>query len=433
MKTGVNNLFNLKEDLNSFTEIKKDIEIGISFSGSTLWILFAAIFLASIGLNVNSTAVIIGAMLISPLMGPIIGIGIGASINDLSIIKKSFTNYFFSIAISLVSSAIYFTFTPLSEAYSELLARTKPNIYDVFVAIFGGFASIIAIATKNKGNILPGAAIATALMPPLCTAGFGIAGSNSVIFFGAIYLFIINSVFIALSAYFFARILNFPLTKLKDKIAEKRISRIILLITLITVAPSIYFGFEMIKNNKFELNANRFIQNEIVEKGGIVIKKNISYDKKNIELVLLGAELDSLQKSEITGKLREYKLDGIELLIQNGITNQNNKKLDEDRPVTQSEINQLKSISHLVDSLMQVDRGRKQIDKEIRLLFPSIKGVFYNSGYNNSNEMFFLLDRQKQLKDIDTSSINKWILNRLDNPSITIKYSHDYSNHSRTE
>lgn len=433
MKTGVNNLFNLKEDLNSFTEIKKDIEIGISFSGSTLWILFAAIFLASIGLNVNSTAVIIGAMLISPLMGPIIGIGIGASINDLSLIKKSFTNYFFSIAISLASSAIYFTFTPLSEAYSELLARTKPNIYDVFIAIFGGFASIIAIATKNKGNILPGAAIATALMPPLCTAGFGIASSNSAIIFGAIYLFIINSVFIALSAYFFARILKFPLTKLKDKIAEKRISRIILLITLITVAPSIYFGFKMIKNNKFESNANRFIQNEIVERGGIVIKKNINYDKKNIELVLLGSELDSLRKSEIIGKLKEYKLDGINLLIQNGIADQKNNKIDEERLVTLSEINQLKNISHLVDSLMQADKARKQVGKEISLLFPFIKGVFYSSGSNNINEVNFLLDGKKQLKDIDTSSINKWILNKLDNSSIIIKYSYDYSNHSSAE
>ena len=173
------------------------IREGIEFKGSTIWILIFAIFIASLGLNTNSTAVIIGAMLISPLMGPIMGIGLGLGINDFELIKKSFRNLGVATIFSVLTSTLYFLISPLNEARSELLARTSPTIYDVLIALFGGLAGIVAMATKQKGNVIPGVAIATALMPPLCTAGFGLANGNMHYFFGAFYLFFINSVFIA--------------------------------------------------------------------------------------------------------------------------------------------------------------------------------------------------------------------------------------------
>lgn len=184
------------EDRESETETIENICRGINFRGSNLWVLIFAIFIASLGLNVNSTAVIIGAMLISPLMGPIMGIGLGLGINDFELIKKAFRNLAIATVFGILTSTFYFLISPLNEARSELLARTTPTIYDVLIAFFGGMAGVVASSTRLKGNVIPGVAIATALMPPLCTAGFGIASGNFTYFFGAFYLYMINSVLI---------------------------------------------------------------------------------------------------------------------------------------------------------------------------------------------------------------------------------------------
>ena len=183
-----------KKDKDNEALIVESIRNGVEFKGTNLWILIFAIFIASLGLNVNSTAVIIGAMLIYPLMGPIMGIGLGVGINDFELIKKAFRNLLIATIFSVLTSTLYFLLSPLNEARSELLARTTPTIYDVLIAFFGGMAGIVASSTKLKGNVIPGVAIATALMPPLCTAGFGLANGNMHYFFGAFYLFFINSV-----------------------------------------------------------------------------------------------------------------------------------------------------------------------------------------------------------------------------------------------
>ena len=180
-----------EDEMETIDYISKNVE----FKGANLWILIFAILVASVGLNVNSTAVIIGAMLISPLMGPIMGVGLAAGINDFELLKKSLKNLGIAIAISIITSTIYFSFTPLNDAQSELLARTEPSIWDVLIALFGGLAGIVAGSRKEKSNAIPGVAIATALMPPLCTAGYGLATGNVYYFFGAFYLFFINSVF----------------------------------------------------------------------------------------------------------------------------------------------------------------------------------------------------------------------------------------------
>ena len=187
------------------------IRNGVEFKGANLWILIFATFIASLGLNVNSTAVIIGAMLISPLMGPIMGVGLAIGQNDFELLKRSLKNYLVATLFSVITATLYFSFTPLNEVQSELLARTSPTIYDVFIALFGGMAGIVALSTKEKGNVIPGVAIATALMPPLCTAGFGLATGNLLYFLGAFYLYFINSVFISLATVIGVRVMHFQL------------------------------------------------------------------------------------------------------------------------------------------------------------------------------------------------------------------------------
>lgn len=193
------------------------IRNGVEFKGTNLWILIFATFIASLGLNVNSTAVIIGAMLISPLMGPIMGVGLAIGQNDFELMKRSLKSFMVATLFSVVTATLYFLFTPLDEVQSELLARTSPTIYDVFIALFGGLAGIVALATKEKGNVIPGVAIATALMPPLCTAGFGLATGNLLYFLGAFYLYFINSVFISLATFLGVRFMHFKRKQLSTR------------------------------------------------------------------------------------------------------------------------------------------------------------------------------------------------------------------------
>ncbi|RRN77853.1 DUF389 domain-containing protein, partial [Pseudoxanthomonas sp. SGD-10] len=254
--------FNISSEREDYALIHDTVEKGIYFRGTNLWILIFAIFIACVGLNVNSTAVIIGAMLISPLMGPILGIGYSLATYEFSIFKKSVYNFGFAVFSSLLASTLYFSITPLNEAHSELLARTQPNIYDVIIALVGGLAGIVAISSKNKGNVIPGVAIATALMPPLCTAGYGLATASWAYFFGAFYLFTINTVFIAVATLITVRFLKYPIWHNADNATKKSANRWVSIVVVVTLVPSIYFGYEMVKQEKFNRDANSFIRNE---------------------------------------------------------------------------------------------------------------------------------------------------------------------------
>jgi len=212
----------LESELDDFEKIHESITKDIVFKGTNLWILVFAIIVASVGLNMNSTAVIIGAMLISPLMGPINGMGYSIATYNFPLFKLALKNFLFAVIASLIASTAYFLLSPISTAHSELLARTSPTIYDVLIALFGGLAGIVAISSRQKGNVIPGVAIATALMPPLCTAGYGLATGQLFYFFGAFYLFTINSVFIAISSVIISQILKFPIRTVVDKLQRKR-------------------------------------------------------------------------------------------------------------------------------------------------------------------------------------------------------------------
>ena len=310
--------FSLKKDKVNESDIILSIKRGVEFKGTNLWILVFATLLASIGLNVNSTAVIIGAMLISPLMGPIMGIGLGVGIYDFELIKRAGWNYLIAVLISILASTLYFLITPLTEAHSEILSRTSPTIWDVFIAFFGGLAGIIAGSSKEKGNVIPGVAIATALMPPLCTAGYGIANGNLFFFIGAIYLFFINSIFICLATFLVVRFLKFQPKEFVNLQREIKIKRIIYAIIALTVIPSIYMAYRIVEKSLFEQNARKYIQNELVFAQTEIISKNLNFksDSRTIEITLIGRHIDSVLIERAKEKLPKYKLGGTKLIIR---------------------------------------------------------------------------------------------------------------------
>lgn len=312
--------FNLESDKANDDETIQYIERNVDFKGANLWILIFAIFIASIGLNVNSPAVIIGAMLISPLMGPILGIGLGVAIFDIDLLRRSVNSLTVAVVISILTSALYFSISPLSDAQSELLARTTPTIWDVLIALFGGLAGIVAGTRKEKGNAIPGVAIATALMPPLCTVGYGLAIGNWYYFFGAFYLFFINSVFISLSTFLVVRYLKFPRKEFVDRARERRVKTIITIFTIITILPSIYLGYVVVKRSIFERNASLFVNQELAFPNSKVINRNFHYDEESpkIEVTLFGEPVEQELLELSREKLRNYGLEDAELVVFQG-------------------------------------------------------------------------------------------------------------------
>ncbi len=286
------------------------VEEDMLFRGHSAWILIFSILIASIGLNANSTAVIIGAMLISPLMGPIVASGLAIGINDFSFLKRALKNFAVAILISLITSAIYFKITPLKEATSELLGRTTPTILDVFIALFGGFAGIIAGSRKESSNVIPGVAIATALMPPLCTAGYGIATWQGHFFFGALYLFFINSVFISLATFVTVKLLKFPKKKHINPETERRVKHIITFIVILFIIPSLILFFNVIKEARFKTNAKLFIKKEISNPGSQLINYNLQYSDTvaSINLYFIGKPVQDSSVNQWIMRLADYNL-----------------------------------------------------------------------------------------------------------------------------
>jgi uncharacterized hydrophobic protein (TIGR00271 family) len=302
--------FNLNIDMDDEETIIENVRWGAELKGANLWVLVFAIIIASIGLNVNSTAVIIGAMLISPLMGPLIAIGLGLSINDFELIKLAVKNLSFALFVSLMASTLYFLITPLDQAQTEILARTSPTIFDVFIAFSGGLAGMVATTRKVKGNVIPGVAIATALMPPLCTAGYGIASGNWQYFFGAFYLYFINCVFIFLGTFLIVRAMQFKKQVFVDKILELRIRRYIYVMIMVTVLPSIYLAYNMINKSITERRINEFLLKEVSSQGMVIIEKSITSEEglTTIEVSAVGASVTEEFVKSINAKLKKYDL-----------------------------------------------------------------------------------------------------------------------------
>ncbi|MBN8571146.1 MAG: TIGR00341 family protein [Ignavibacteria bacterium] len=414
-----------KEDYNTVIE---SITKGVIFRGTNLWILVFAIFIASLGLNMNSTAVIIGAMLISPLMGPIMGLGLGTGINDLALVRKALSNYFFAAIVGLITSTIYFSISPLNDAHSEILARTTPNIYDVLIALFGGLAGIVATSTKQKGNVIPGVAIATALMPPLCTAGYGLATFQFNYSIGALYLFIINTVFIALATFVTVRFLKFPFKHLPDEKADKRSKRIIIAIVVITLLPSIYFGYDIVRNDKFIKEANRFIETEAIFPGDYLLKKTIDAKDKSIELVFGGNEIKSAEIEKLKNKLKNYELDGANLEIKQGFAYlKEEKKLNQVNPLSDvlaQKEKELAIMNNKIDSIRTDSLNYIQLIKEAKTIYPELKNISISpivsaENYSSDSLVLAYLQTSKPIIKSDRTKLQNWLQAKL-NKSVQI-------------
>ncbi len=310
--------FSLTNEKESFETVYANIEAGIVFRGTNLWILIFAIFVASLGLNVNSTAVIIGAMLISPLMGPIMGMGLGLAINDISLLRKAAYNFGVATMVALATSTVFFLLSPINDAHSEILARTSPNVYDVLIALFGGLAGTLATASRNKGNVIPGVAIATALMPPLCTAGYGLATLQLSFFLGAFYLFVINTVFIALATLLMSRVLKFPVKGFDayENTRKKRLA--VWLVTLLTLLPSIYFAFTMVRNENFVKKAKTFIDREAVFDNDYLLSSEVDPVLRKITLVYGGREIRPSEIDTLRSKMGYYQLEETQIDVKQG-------------------------------------------------------------------------------------------------------------------
>ena len=328
----VKGYFNAFPEKDCEDEVVAQISDGVDFHGATLWVLIFAIFIASLGLNVNSTAVIIGAMLISPLMGPIIGMGLAVGTADLKLFKRALTNYLITTVISVVTATIYFTISPITEAQSELLARTSPTLYDVLIALFGGAAGILAISTKSKNNVIPGVAIATALMPPLCTAGYGLAVSNTSYFFGAFYLYFINTVFIAFTTCIGVRLLHFHRKKFVDREKMKRVNYYIAGILLITMIPAGYMTWRIIKQSVIENNIEKFVRDELDNSGTYIVSHEYDSKTKTLNVVAIGKPISVGAIAKAQKSMADYKLGDYTLKVIQGASSdsllaiQRNKK-----------------------------------------------------------------------------------------------------------
>lgn len=407
----------------------ENIKKGANLSGIYFWVLVAAILIASLGLNVNSTAVIIGAMLISPLMGPIMGIGLGLGISDMSIVKKASRNFLIMVGIGLITSFIYFLISPVKESGSELLARTSPTIYDVAIAIFGGFAGILAGSSTQlrNGNVIPGVAIATALMPPLCTAGFGLATGQITFFFGAMYLFFINSIFISLSTYLIVRVLNFPHIKIFEETPKlKRIRWIIWTIVGLFIIPSIFLTIDIIQKFFFEKNANKFIQKEVQTAERFIISPQLTYNRREkiIDFILLGDALDSIQIVGLKKKLPEYGLYKTKLIVQQGgdikemgktITDQVTKGIKVNTKSIQYLYNRVDSLHSSVRKIEMLDSLQIRVGKHAKIIMPELKSLSINYSYDynlnlNKNDTTWLVKMtlqkyvpSKKIRDLQDS------------------------------
>lgn len=302
--------FDLGLDKENELKTIESIAADVDFKGPKMWILICAIFIASLGLNMNSTAVIIGAMLISPLMGPILGFGLGLGITDFKLVKRSLKNLGMMTLIGITTATVYFLLSPVETITSELLARTQPTFYDVLIASFGGLAGITAGASKNKGNVIPGVAIATALMPPLCTAGYGIATMNLHYFIGAFYLYIINAVFIGLATYITVRALDYPRVTYVDKKRGRLLNRAVAVIVICTLLPSIYLAWQMVQTTVKEQAERNFIRSEITGDDRYVLSYD-SYkhgDSTFMTVNVLGSEITEEEEKVLDAKLDGYGL-----------------------------------------------------------------------------------------------------------------------------
>ena len=420
-----------EEDKNKVLE---NVRASITFKGANLWILACAIVIASIGLNVNSTAVIIGAMLISPLMGPIVGAGFALGTYNFDLLKKSMRNLLVATLVGLVVSFLYFYVSPFKETQSELLARTSPNIYDVLIAFFGGLVGVIAITRVEKGNPIPGVAIATALMPPLCTAGYGLAIGNIYYFLGAFYLYTINCFFICIATFVIIKYLKYAPVKFINKSEEKKIRYGITALILIMVIPSFYLAYNLYQQRSFTNNVEHFINNEFTANGYTVIYKKINFNStpREVDLAFLTKKVDSSELVILNKRLANYKLFDTKLVIRQDDQDLKNEILKEinsqNRQVSDKDVaiqGLQQELSVYKQELSVYKDENLEVLKEMKILFPELSKISIGKHLLNPETDSVIIETvltyQSPKKDSEKEEkIREWLRQKLKTKNILV-------------
>ena len=415
---------------------ERSIRSNIFFKGPNVWILTFAIILASVGLNVNSTAVIIGAMLVSPLMGPIFGLGLGLGINDSQLLKDAFKNLLLMVGISLFASFIYFLLTPLKMANpTELLARTNPTIFDVFIALFGGCAGIIETCRKEKGTVFAGVAIATALMPPLCTAGFGLASGKLAYFFGALYLFIINCTFITIATYAIVKYLHFTPVAYAEAAKAKKNKNLITALIVLIIIPSIWSAFVMVKENRFDQHVEAFLTSNKTIGNNYIYDYNITHRKgSKVEVILYGETLSDARKAEFLASAEEYGIKPDQIrFTQHSIEEKRDDeqimktlfdRTDSELKIKDDEILRLKQQIHTIESktIPYID-----ITKELTSQYEGIQevtitrgGTVQTSAMSYSESMIVIIKSEYPLSEAEQLKMTAFLKARLLNENVVV-------------
>ena len=406
----------------------ENIRNNIPFRGPTVYILFAAIVIASVGLNVNSIPVIIGAMLISPLMSPIIGFGMGLGTNDTKLLLRSLKNLGIMFGISLIASTLYFLVTPLeTDNPTELLARTNPSIYDVMIAFFGGVAGILELSRKEKGTVISGVAIATALMPPLCTVGYGIAKLNWHYAGGALYLFFINCVFIALATFLVVKFLHFPMAEEQDKRSWRKIVSYSLLI-LVVLVPSVFSAYSIVRENRFATEARRFVKENQTVSGTYIFDYTTDTSVKpyTLTLRLAGEKLSNDSRAKLYTEAKRHGIRHEQIIFEEDATIEV-RRLNETEIMrdwlssTEEQLRQrddsIRSLNAQLNAYAALVLPSEQIAAELRSQWPEIKDVTLA---RSDESVILLLTTSDALQSTDLERIHNWLSVRLQTPKIEV-------------
>lgn len=435
MKNTILPLFALHHDQADHPAIERSIRQGAKVGGTNLWVLFFAILMASIGLNVNSTAVIIGAMLISPLMGPIIAIGFGVATNDAELIRSSLRTLGMFVAISLVTSVLYFKLSPLSLAHSELLARTTPTLWDVLIAFFGGAAGIIALTRKHPSPVIPGVAIATALMPPLCTAGYGLASGNPAFFGGAFYLFAINSVFIALATALFVRLMKLPQHAHASPELQRRTRIWVSVLLVAMLAPSTWLGYRLVKDEFFLKAANAALDIVDAKDEYFELSRQIDLKTRKLVLTIGGGQPPADLGDRIRAGMQKSGFPDTQVNIRYlgtaNIARELNRDIEE---VYTKALTQLDNTSKTLQALVKENQRLKEtlpardtLVQEILVQYPVIQSVAITDsrltgrdpGLSGDVTLVTLLLNGKMTR-ADSQRLEAWLQTRLKNKQVLL-------------
>ncbi|MCM1272062.1 MAG: DUF389 domain-containing protein [Clostridium sp.] len=420
-------VFSITDNMMSYEEIDAMMREQTVIHGANMWILMLAILIASIGLNVNSTAVIIGAMLISPLMSGILAMGYSIAVRDLQLLEHALVRFGTQVAISLITATIYFSLSPMTTPTAEMIARTSPTLWDVLIALFGGLAGMIGHTRTKHSNVIPGVAIATALMPPLCTAGYGIATGQLDFFLGAFYLFIINTLFIAISTAIITLVLRVPYHRSISAKKQRQVNAIIITIAVVVIIPSVFIGARTVYKSYMQTNITSYLEKEFSFSETQIVKSEYDIDEKVISVSLVGSTVPDDVIEMLKGQLEHYDLGDYTLRVTQNVFSEDDESDNSDKVTIVVQENTIKELSdelaqcnETITSMQAVMDGYeetisdyediKTLAAKAQRIYPHLSDCYVGVMFNGTSDVIFLSAKaSEEIEDYELSSIKSWL------------------------